>query len=116
MFRKITSFVVVVSVLLLLQFADCQATSADQQTMQCCHSMKCDPANRAHDCCKKMVSSQAPSVLPVIHVPFAAPAAIVAALLPVARIGETTAALWPIVEAPQHSPPDLYILYANLLI
>ena len=116
MFRKITSLVVAVGALLLMQFPDCQAMSANQQTMKCCHAMPCDPANRAHDCYKKMVSPQVPSVLPSLHVPFTPPLAVVARLLPTAQVGETTGTLGPRIEAPQHSPPDLYILYANLLI
>ena len=60
-------FIVVALVALLrLQFADCaSAMTQDQQSMQCCGSMSCDPSNQNHDCCKGMVSSQSPSVLPV---------------------------------------------------
>jgi hypothetical protein len=63
-------FVVLAAVALLgLQFADCMsAMTQDQQSMQCCGSMPCDPSNQSHDCCKSMVSSQSPSVLPVAHV------------------------------------------------
>ena len=76
MFRKITSFVVALSVLLLMQFAECQAMSLDQQSMQCCKHMPCNPANKAHDCCKNMVSAQTASVLPSPHVPLSIPVAV----------------------------------------
>src|SRR5947199_4733911 len=65
-------FVVLVVVAILgLQFADCMsAMTQDQQSMKCCGTMPCDPSNQSHDCCKAMVSSQSPSVLPVAHVTF----------------------------------------------
>lgn len=116
MFRKITSFLVAVSVMLLMQFADCQAMSLDQQSMQCCHHMPCNPANKAHDCCKKMVSAQAPSAVPVIHAPFVAPLAVVAELHPLPEIEQAVQVSWPGIDPPQHSPPPLYIIYASLLI
>ena len=45
-------FIVVALVALLgLQFADCaSAMTQDQQSMQCCGSMPCDPSNQSHDC------------------------------------------------------------------
>ena len=116
MFRRFTSLVVVLGLLLLVPFADCLAMSADQQSMKCCKTMPCDPANRAHDCCKKMVSPQVTSVLPSVHAPFTFPPAVTAELLTVPEIGEAPAWLGAPIETPQHGPPPLYILYAHLLI
>jgi hypothetical protein len=116
MFRRITSFVVALSLLLLVPFADCLAMSVDQQSMKCCKTMPCDPANRAHDCCKKMVAPQVASVLPNVHVSFSVPSAVTAKLLPMPQIGEAPAWLGTPIETPQHAPPPLYILYARLLI
>jgi hypothetical protein len=116
MFRKITTFVVALSVLLLLQFADCYASSLDQQSMQCCHHMPCNPANKAHDCCKKMVSAQAPNVLPIVHVPLSTPLVIAIEPLPISEISKRTEIFWPPLAPPQHSPPDLYTLYGSFLI
>jgi hypothetical protein len=116
MFRKITSFIVATSVLLLLQFADCYAMSLDQQSMQCCHHMPCNPANKAHDCCKAMVSAQTPNALPVVHAPFVAPLAIAIDWVPLAEVERTTEVAWSGIDPPQHSPPHLYIVYASLLI
>jgi hypothetical protein len=116
MFRKITSLVVAVSFILLIQVADCMAMSADQQTMKCCRTMPCSPANHTHDCCKKMVTSQTPSVLPIAHIPLSAPLAIALEPLPIAQITRLTEIFWPGIDPPQHSPPDLYTLYASLLI
>jgi hypothetical protein len=115
MFRKIITVVAAASFLLLAQFADCMAMSADQQTMKCCHTMPCSPANHKHDCCKKMVSAQ-PSVLPIAHVPLSAPLVIAVEPLPIAEIARLTEIFWPGIDPPQHSPPDLYTLYASLLI
>ena len=116
MFRKITSFLVAVSVLLMMQFAECQAMSVDQQTMKCCKTMPCDPANHKNDCCKKMVSAQTACLLPGLHVPLTAPIAIALEPLPIAEVSRATKIFWPVVAPPQHSPPDLYTLYASFLI
>src|SRR5437868_1798057 len=65
-----------------LQFADClSAMNHDEQSMQCCGSMPCDPSNQSHDCCKGMVSAQAPNVLPVAHVTLDAPVMVVTYIL-----------------------------------
>src|SRR5438132_12131629 len=74
--------VVALVALLGLQFADCtSAMTQDQQSMQCCGSMPCDPSNQSHDCCKGMVSPQSPSVLPVAHVTLHAPVMVVSGVL-----------------------------------
>ena len=111
-------FIVVALVALLgLQFADCaSAMTQDQQSMQCCGSMPCDPSNQTHDCCKGMVSSQSRSVLPVSHVALHAPMMVVTNVLaspqarPYAKVSRLD------FEAPQHSPPELYTLHSFLLI
>src|SRR5665213_970117 len=89
MFRKITTFVAALSVLLIMQFADCYAMSLDQQSMQCCRHMPCNPANKAQDCCKKMVSAQAPSAMPVVHATFVAPVVVAIDWLPPAEVDQT---------------------------
>ena len=110
-------FVVALVALLGLQFADCaSAMTQDQQSMQCCSSMPCDPSNQSHDCCKGMVSSQSPSVLPVAHLTLHVPVMVVSDVL---ASHQTTP--YPEVsrldfEAPQHSPPELYTLHSSLLI
>src|ERR1700730_18019716 len=103
--RKRLLIVVAMVALLGLQFADCMsAMTQDQQSMQCCGSMPCDPSNHSHDCCKSMVSSQSPNVLPVAHLTLHAPVMVVTDILV-----SPQAALYPEVsrldlEAPQHSP------------
>jgi len=111
-------FVVVAALALLgLQFADCMsAMTQDQQSMQCCGSMPCDPSNQTHDCCKGMVSAQSPNILPVSHTTLEAPVLVVTDILaspqtsPFAEVSRLE------FEAPQHSPPELYSLYSSLLI
>jgi hypothetical protein len=116
MSNKPLIFVTLVA-LLGLQFADCMpAMTKDQQSMQCCGSMPCDPSNQSHDCCKSMVSSQSPSVLPVAHLTLHAPVMVVTDILV-----SPQAVPYPEVsrldfEALQHSPPELYALYSSLLI
>jgi len=103
--------------LLGLQFADClSAMTHDQQSMQCCGSMPCDPSNQSHDCCKGMVSAQAPSVLPVAHVTLHVPVMVVADILASPQATPYPEASRLDFEAPQHSPPELYTLHASLLI
>jgi hypothetical protein len=116
MSKKLLIFVALVA-LLGLQFADCMsAATQDQQSMKCCGSMPCDPSNQSHDCCKGMVSSQSPSVLPVAQVTLHAPVMVVTDLLtsvhatPYAEVSHLD------FEAPQHSPPELYTLHSSLLI
>jgi hypothetical protein len=116
MFRKITSFVMALSVMLLMQFAECQAMSLNQQAMKCCRTMPCNPANHKHDCCKNMVTAQTASVLPSSHVPLSIPVAVPAGPLPVTEIVSAPEIFWPKIDAPQHAPPNLYIVYVSLLI
>ena len=111
-------FIVVALVALLgLQFADCaSAMTQDQQSVQCCGSMPCDPSNQTHDCCKGMVSAQSPNVLPVSHVTLHAPVMVVSDIL-----ASLQAMTCPEVsrfdfEARPHSPPELYTLHSSLLI
>ena len=115
MARK-TTFVAVTAVL-LLQFADCMsAMTQDQQSMQCCGSMPCDPSNQTHDCCKTMVSSQSPSVRPTAHVKFIPPVMITADLLPIPQVLAVSEGSPADFAAPQHSPPELYTLHSSFLI
>ena len=109
--------VVALMALLGLQFADCaSAMTQDQQSMQCCGSTPCDPSNQSHDCCKGMVSSQSPSVLPAAHVTLHAPVMVVTDVL-ASQQATTYAEVSRLdFEAPQHSPPELYTLYSSLLI
>ena len=103
--------------LLGLQFADCMsAMTMDEQSMQCCSSMPCDPSNQSHDCCKSMASSQSPSVLPVAHVRLHPPMMDVADILPTPQVLELPKAPLTEFAAPQHSPPELYTLHSSFLI
>jgi hypothetical protein len=117
MARKTTFVMLAVVAMLLLQFSDCMsAMTQDEQSMQCCGSMPCDPSNQSHDCCKTMVSSQSPSVLPAAQVTLH-PLTIVAAdifLVPqVLGVSEVSPFDF---AAPQHSPPELYTLHSSFLI
>src|SRR5207253_3828787 len=86
MVRKTTFVMLAVVAILFLQFADCMsAMTMDQQSMQCCGSMPCDPSNQSHDCCKSMASSQSPSVLPAAHATMHPPLMDVADILPSPR-------------------------------
>jgi hypothetical protein len=117
MVRRVTFLTLALAALFALQFADClSALSADQQTMQCCGSMPCNPTNKSHDCCKTMVSSQSPSVLPVEHSVLNVPIAAVVDHLSESEITGFAEVSLSRFEAPQHSPPDLYTLHSSLLI
>jgi hypothetical protein len=111
-------FIVVALVALLgLQFADCtSAMTQDQQSMQCCGSMPCDPSNQTHDCCKGMVSAQSPNILPVSNVTLHAPKMVAADVVSAAQVTPYAEVSRLEFAAPQHSPPELYTLHASLLI
>lgn len=110
-------FMLAVGALLLLQFGDCMASlPLSPQSMQCCRSMPCTPANHSNRCCEKMVSSQTPDMMPVDHVSLHVP--VVATIeypqaFQVVRSTSTTAVT---IRIKQHSPPELYMLHASLLI
>src|SRR5205823_13713210 len=111
MVRRTVFLVLAVVAVLMLQFGDCMSPlTQDQESMHCCGSMPCDPSNQSHDCCKSMVSSQSPSVLPVAHVALHAPVVFVADILPSPQVHEFSGASRADLEAPQHSPPELYTL------
>jgi hypothetical protein len=88
----------------------------DQQSMQCCGSMPCDPSNQSHDCCKSMVSSQSPSALPAAQISLLAPVMFVADVLPSPFISQFSVTARADFAAPQHSPPELYTLHSSFLI
>jgi hypothetical protein len=117
MMRKRLLVLLAAVALLGLQFADCaSAMTQDRQSMQCCGSMPCDPSNQSHDCCKGMVSSQSPSVLPVTHMTLHAPVMIVTNVLVSPQATPYTEVSRLDFEAPQHSPPELYTLHSSFLI
>jgi len=117
MIAKRLFLVLVASGVLLLQFADCMSAIApDQQTMECCRSMPCTPANKTHDCCKTMVSGRTPGVLPTARASLPAPPVAVIGRAPMLEIASFIPVLTPLVEPQQHSPPELYTLYLSLLI
>jgi len=110
-------FVAALLALFLVQVGDCAAAmNLDPASMRCCHSMPCTPANHSQGCCKRMKSAQAPSILPAQHVSLHSPSV---ASVEYPRLTEILGhppdpSL--VVEAQQHSPPDLYTLHASLLI
>jgi len=117
MVRRTTFFVLAVVAVLFPQFADCMpAMTFDQQSMQCCGSMPCEPSNQHHDCCKSMVSSQSPSLLPTAHVSLHPPVMFVADVLPSPLVQKLSETRHPDFAAPQHSPPELYTLHSSFLI
>jgi hypothetical protein len=97
---------------------DCLAMSTPDAAMQCCDTMHCPSHSHEHsqECCKTMVSSQSPSVLPVAHVTLHAPVMVVTDILASPQAMPYPEASRLDFEAPQHSPPELYTLHASLLI
>jgi hypothetical protein len=117
MIRRGTFFVWALTALFALQFADClTAMSTDQQMVQCCGSMPCNQGNQSHDCCKTMVSSPSPSILPVEHTALHIPIAAVVDNLSAPEIVVIAEFSPSRFEAPQHSPPELFTLHSSLLI
>jgi hypothetical protein len=110
-------FILATGALLLLQFGDCTSAMAlDQQGMQCCRSMPCTPAHHSSRCCKDMTSAQTPNMLPAEHVSLRGPMVAAVEYPLVLEIVRSTTSPSVIVDAQQHSPPDLYTLNVSLLI
>jgi hypothetical protein len=117
MIGKRLFLVLAAGALLLLQFTDCMAAlTPDQQSMKCCGSMRCSRASQSHDCCKKMVSEPSPNMLPAVHVLLNPPAVVLVTSLVSFEIDPVASLPSVAIEAPQHSPPELYTLHACLLI
>lgn len=100
---------------LLPQVVDCSAWGASSRTMECCRLMHCHASRAGDDCCKRKVAASRPHFLlrdqafparPEVAVLFSFPQQQADAM------GSPHSAF----EAPQHSPPELYILHASLLI
>lgn len=103
--------------LLLLQFGACTpAMGMNQSAMQCCRSMPCMPANRSQRCCQNMLLAQPPNMLLVQHVSLHVPAVAAIEYPRLTEILRHASAPPLLVEAQQHSPPELYTLHASLLI
>jgi hypothetical protein len=117
MIGRITFLSLALSALFALQFADCLSPlSADQQTMDCCGSMPCNPANRSHNCCETMVTSGSPSMVCAAHPVLNVPVVAVMNRVQPAVVRIVTEALVATFVPSQHSPPDLYTLHSSLLI
>ncbi|MGA3295642.1 MAG: hypothetical protein ABSE45_16870 [Candidatus Acidiferrales bacterium] len=116
MVRKGLFWVLAAGALLLPQFTDCMsAMTLDQQSMKCCGSMPCTPANH-HTCCETMVSGQVPNMLPATRASLSAPAVSAFEYARTLDIFRSVPEPPVSVEAPQHSPPELYTLNASFLI
>ncbi len=117
MVSKKLFLMLVISAVLLLQFADCMAAfSQDQQAMQCCGTSVCIPANQSHDCCKAMTSAEAPILLVKVRVSLDRPAVAMVDRAPVPESVMFKPLFSDPFEPQQYSPPDLYTLHSSLLI
>lgn len=102
---------------LLLQAADCASAMApDQQSMKCCGSMPCSPANKTNGCCKTMVSAPAPSAIVKVRVSVSAPPVVTELYASETEFVRRNSALPATLEVQKDSPPELYTLHAALLI
>src|SRR5262249_6201491 len=100
-----------------VQVGDCMAAfNLDAASMDCCHSMPCTPSNHSHGCCKQMMSAQTPNLLPGQNVSLQRPIVTVIEYPLLTYILGHSADQFSNVETKQHSPPDLYTLYASFLI
>jgi hypothetical protein len=63
-----------------------------------------------------MTSQQQPNMLPVAHASFHAPPIVASDYTRTLDLAQLAPVPLVTVEAPQHSPPELYTLHASLLI
>lgn len=110
-------FVAALLALASLQIGECMAAmTGNAAAMRCCRSMPCTPANHNQGCCKNMVSTQAPAILPGHHGSLHSPAIVTIDYPRTTEILAHAPEPSAIVPAPQHSPPALYTLHSSLLI
>ena len=106
-----------VGVLLLLGFSDCMsAMPLDEQSMHCCGSMPCTPANHSHGCCKHMTSPETPNILRASHASVHPPAITTIEYPRILTVVWQTSTSQEMIETQYNSPPDLYTLHGSLLI
>ena len=109
--------VIAAGLLILGQFADCMpAMASSQQSMKCCASMPCNRTSTPQNCCKTMNASQPANMLPTVQATLQAPAISIVEHVRKFDDNVRISALPLEAEASQHSPPELYTLYASLLI
>jgi len=117
MIHRTRLLVLAFSALVALQFADCLSpVSADNETMQCCGSMPCNPADQSHDCCKTIASADGSNVLPAQHLTLSLPVAVIVDHFATPEVPIFTPVSDVKCAAPQHSPPELYTLHSSFLI
>ena len=115
--KRPVSVIAAVALALMMQFVSCLPTAgASEQSMKCCASMPCTPANHSHGCCKNMASGKAPTVIPAQSVSLQAPSLGIVEYPPISVILHRASEFPPVTDAQQHSPPKLYTLHASLLI
>ena len=103
--------------MLALQVADCtSAMTPDRQSMQCCGSMPCSPANKLQGCCKTMNSAPALGVVVKARVSVNAPPVVAVRYASKTEFVRRTSISPARVEVQQDSPVELYTLHATLLI
>jgi hypothetical protein len=109
--------VLAVGAVLLLQVADCASAMApDQQSMKCCSSMPCSPANKIQGCCKTMISAPAPSMIVKARVSVSAPPVVIVLYTFATEIVRHTSIPPATLVVQKDSPPELYTLHGSLLI
>ncbi len=96
---------------------DCfTAASLDAESMQCCATMPCAPANHSDGCCKTTTFAKMPNMLPGARVLLHAPAAAAVEYARTVEIAQSAPGSLVTVGPQQHSPPELYTLHVSLLI
>jgi hypothetical protein len=76
----------------------------------------CSPANKIQGCCKTMNSAPAPSMIVKARVSVGAPPVVAVRHAPIAEFVGHSSIPPATVKVQQDSPPELYTLYAALLI
>lgn len=115
--KRLVSVFAATALALMMQFASClPMAGASEQSMKCCASMPCTPANHNHGCCKNMASGKAPTVIPAPSVSLQTPSLRILEYPPISKLLHRTSEFPPVTDAQQHSPPELYTLHASLLI
>ncbi|HVB54876.1 MAG TPA: hypothetical protein VNE63_00390 [Candidatus Acidoferrales bacterium] len=115
--KKLIVVLVMAGALLLPQLADCMSAMASPQSMKCCASMPCTPANQSHNCCKTMNAPKGPNMVLTARASLQAPSIISSIGYEQVFEGSWHVSILPVfADAQTHSPPELYTLHSSLLI
>jgi len=117
MFGRRILRVVIAAALLLLGFSDCLTSATlNAQAMRCCAQLDCASGQQKLECFAIPAPGDGPQTVPEGRASLVAPSIAAVLHLPAVGLIQADSRLTGVVEASQHSPPELYTFHLALLI